>query len=167
MGISKKEAFRGVDATSSGANATKPGGGFLRLAEQAVDFVAEELEVERLLEEGIAAELFGLVDHDLIHVAGVDNHFDFGISRFRKPQNIEAGHVGKFHVHQREVGAETLERLDAVFARVGALDLEALFFEKRFHFLHNPGLVIDDQKFFHLQLDASMRKFGFSPGDSS
>ena len=122
--------------------------GQLRSGEEAVDFSLEVFEVEGLLHEDVAAEPFGLVNDALIDVAGVHNDLGLGGNFLAGFEDLNAGHVGEFHVEQKDVGFKAHQGIDSVFSGIGGLDLIALLLEIIPDLLHNPGLIIDNEKFF-------------------
>src|SRR3989338_7926756 len=139
-----------------------------RSGDQPVDYFFQFHQVKRLMKKNIAAQMLSLVDHVLVHIAGIHDGFDARIELFGDFKHKKARHVGKLEVYHDEMRQLYPDRLNRLFARVRALHFKAFVLEKISYLLDNPLLVIDnEQPFQHTITGRPSLSAPRTPGEST
>ena len=80
----------------------------------------------------------------------------FTLATRRRAQHLVARHVGKVQIEEDDVVVVELAEIDALFAEIGRVDVEALGLEHQLDALRG-GAVVFDQQYAHAKSPSSPR----------
>ena len=117
----------------------------LGAAHDGVDARDQLVLVERLGHVVVGAEAQAL--HLVLDAgeAGEDQDRGLDLGDPQRAQNLEAGHVRQVQVEQDDVVVVELAEIDALFAEIGGVDVEALGFEHQLDRLRSGAVVLNQQ----------------------
>src|SRR5215467_7777289 len=117
----------------------------LGAAHDRVDARYQLVLVERLGQVVVGAEAEAT---DLLLDAGESGEDENGrlhLGDAQRPQHLEAGHVRQVQVEQDDVVVVKLAEIDAFFAQIGGVDVEALGLEHQLNRLSGGAVVLNQQ----------------------